>query len=65
MAAQGFPLLQGRATGGLPGDAGRKELREEIVVVGLELLQVGFGVPLGVEIVYVEFVDPLQTPLSV
>jgi hypothetical protein len=44
----------------LPRNLRGKELREEIIVVGLQLRQIWLGMSLGVQVIDIEFVDPLQ-----
>ena len=44
----------------LPRNFRRKELREEIIVVELQLFHVRLRVALGIEVVHIELVDPLE-----
>lgn len=49
-----------RTTHSLPTNLRRKELSNQILVEGAQLFHVGTFVDLGVEIVFVELLDPLQ-----
>src|SRR5665213_2888510 len=44
----------------LPGNLLRKEFCEQVVVVRLQFFGVRLGVSLGVEVVHIELVDPLE-----